>query len=169
VKLDKPARALIKSAALKSIEKGDLQAAGVSQAAPGPKDQFTDPARVELRVWRNLFAVIAVATALAAYFAGLKFTLGLALGGCLAVFNFKWLHASLRAIMASGSDKRPPGTIFKIIFRWVAVGAVAYLAHRTGYFDMVAIITGLFSPALAVMIEAAYVTYRTVVEDHGER
>jgi len=130
---------------------------------------FTEPAAVERRVWRNIFAVIAMATVVAAIFADLRFMLGLILGGGLALLNYKWLHASLRAILDTGSRKAPPGTTLKFMVRWLVIAAVAWIGNQTGYVDAVAILAGLFAPAVAVMIEAAYVTYKTLTHRKGER
>jgi ATP synthase I chain len=143
-------------------ENGDLKAAESADA-----DQVTDPAAVERRVWRNIFAVIAVAVALAALLADLDFMLGLTLGGGLALVNYKWLHASLRAALAAGTEKAPPGTVMKFVFRWVIVGAAVYAASLTGRFNALAILLGLLAPALAVMMEAVYVTYKTIAHGGG--
>ena len=120
------------------------------------------PEAVERRVLRNIFAVVAIAVVIAALTADLKFMLGLVLGGALALLNYKWLHSSLRAVLAAGSQKTPPGTIIKFVVRWLVIAAVAWAANKTGYFDAVAILAGLFAPAVAVMIEAAYATYKGV-------
>jgi hypothetical protein len=40
------------------------------------------------------------------------------------------------------------------------IAAAAWAANKTGYFDAIAILAGLFAPAAAVMIEAAYVAYK---------
>jgi len=120
------------------------------------------PEAVERRVLRNIFAVVAIAVVIAALTADLKFMLGLVLGGALALLNYKWLHSSLRAVLAAGSQKAPPGTIIKFVVRWLVIAAVAWAANKTGYFDAVAILAGLFAPAVAVMIEAAYATYKSV-------
>jgi hypothetical protein len=130
---------------------------------------FTAPQAVERRLWRNLFAVIALAIIIAAFLSDLKMTLGVALGGALALLNYKWLHSSLRAILALRSRKPPPGTRFKIVARWVIVAAIAWAAHETGYFNAVGIVAGLLAPAAAIMIEAAYVTYKTLAQPNGER
>ncbi len=121
---------------------------------------LTAPEAVERRVWRNIFAVVAIAVVIAALFADLRFMLGLVLGGGLALLNYKWLHSSLRAALGAGNEKAPPGTMIKFVVRWLVIAAVAWAANRTGYFDAVAILTGLFAPAGAVMIEAAYVAYK---------
>ncbi|MCI0489859.1 MAG: ATP synthase subunit I [Blastocatellia bacterium] len=148
-------------------EKGELdESNGVSQDPVEGRFGFTDPARVERRVWRNIFAIIALAIALAAIFTDARCTASLALGSVLALLNFKWLHASLRAVLGVGGSAAPPGTTMKFIFRWLVVGAVIYGAIRTGWFYVVPIMVGLFAPAMAVMIEAVYMTYKTLKEDH---
>ncbi|HXG95233.1 MAG TPA: ATP synthase subunit I [Blastocatellia bacterium] len=170
--LAKPATALIKFAALTMDEKGDRETAAPESATPVQSTEplaFASPDRVERRVWRNILVVIVLATAVAAVFGDLKFTLGVALGGALALLNYKWLHSSLRAILSVGSEKTPPGTRIKIVVRWLVIAGVAWAANQTGYFDAVGIIAGLMAPALAVMMEAAYVTYKTVVQRNGER
>jgi hypothetical protein len=128
-----------------------------------PESQsFAAPESVERRVWRNIFAVVAVAVVIAALTADLKFMLGLVLGGGLALLNYKWLHSSLRAVLATGDEKTPPGTMIKFIVRWLVIATVAWAANKTGYFDAVAILAGLFAPAVAVMIEAGYVAYKSL-------
>lgn len=121
---------------------------------------LTAPEAVERRVWRNIFAVVAISVVIAALFADLRFMLGLVLGGGLALLNYKWLHSSLRAALGAGNEKAPPGTMIKFVVRWLVVAAAAWAANRTGYFDAVAILAGLFAPAVAVMLEAAYVAYK---------
>lgn len=130
---------------------------------------FTDPAKVERRVWRNIFVVIALGLVASTFLAEWRFTLGLGLGGALAIFNYKWMHASLREVLESGDRKAAPGAVMKFVLRWFVIGVIAYMAYGTGYFDPIAILAGLFAPAIAVIIEAGYVTYRTIVQDHKER
>ena len=136
----------------------------VSDNSPSNDDEshsLTAPESVDRRVWRNIFAVIAIAVVIAAITADLRFMLGLVLGGGLALLNYKWLHSSLRAALGTGGEKTPPGTIIKFVVRWLVIAAVAWAANKTGFFDPVAILAGLFAPAAAVMLEAAYVAYKT--------
>jgi hypothetical protein len=151
-------------------EKGDREilSSNSSPSSETEEQAFTDPASVERRVWRNIFIVIFLAVIAAAILADLRFMLGIALGGALALLNYKWLHASLRGILAVGSAKTPPGTAMKFILRWLVVATTGWVAFQTGYFDAVAILAGLFAPAVAVMIEAAYVTYKTLARRNGE-
>ena len=152
-------------------DKGDQESAkdgGAPLNDGGRDDSFADPAAVERRVWRNIFIVIAISVLSAAVFADLKFVFGLVIGGMLALLNYRWLHSSLRAALAGGEKKAPPGTTMKFVVRWLVIAAVVYAASLTGYVDPAAMLIGLFAPALAIMIEAAYVAYRTITQ-HGER
>ena len=161
--LDNRSIALLESAALRWALKGGLYS--LSDNSPSNDEDSLAPGApeaVERRVWRNIFAVVAIAVVIAALTADLKFMLGLVLGGALALLNYKWLHSSLRAVLAAGSQKAPPGTMIKFVVRWLVIAAVAWAANKTGYFDAVAILAGLFAPAVAVMIEAAYATYKSV-------
>ncbi len=130
---------------------------------------FDDSQGVERRIWRNILAVLACAILVAAIFADLHFLLGLILGGGLALLNYRWLHSSLRAILGTGSTSPPPGTSLKFIVRWLLIATLGWAANRTGYFDAVGILAGLFAPAAAVMLEAVYVTYKTLARRNGER
>jgi hypothetical protein len=144
--------------------KGGLYSLASDNSPSNDEDSLAPgaPEAVERRVWRNIFAVVAIAVVIAALTADLKFMLGLVLGGGLALLNYKWLHSSLRAVLAAGSQKAPPGTMIKFVVRWLVIAAVAWAANKTGDFDAVAILAGLFAPAVAVMIEAAYATYKSV-------
>jgi hypothetical protein len=135
-----------------------------SDNSPSNDDEslsLTAPEAVERRVWRNIFAVVAIAVVIAAIVADLTFMLGLVLGGGLALLNYKWLHSSLRAAIGAGGEKAPPGTIIRFVVRWLVIAAAAWAASKTGYFDPIAILAGLFAPAAAVMIEAAYIAYKS--------
>ena len=162
--LDNRSIALLESAASQWALKGGLYSLASDNSPSNDEDSLAlgAPEAVERRVWRNIFAVVAIAVVIAAFTADLKFMLGLVLGGALALLNYKWLHSSLRAVLAAGSQKAPPGTIIKFVVRWLVIAAVAWAANKTGYFDAVAILAGLFAPAVAVMIEAAYATYKSV-------
>jgi hypothetical protein len=179
--LDKTRSALLEFSALTMSEKGDREpqdaddaplrdasdadGAGIEDDAPA----FIDSQGVERRIWRNILAVLACAIVAAAIFADLRFILGLILGGGLALLNYRWLHSSLRAILGTGASSPPPGTSMKFIARWLLIALMAWAANRTGYFDAVGILAGLFAPAAAVMLEAVYVTYKTLARRDGER
>jgi ATP synthase I subunit len=123
---------------------------------------FTRPELVERRVWRNILVIIILAVGLSGLASDFRFTLGLALGGALAIFNYHWLSSSLRGVLGAGSEKTPPGTMLKFVVRWLVIAALGLFANQTGYFEGVGILAGLFTPAVAVIFEAAYVACRTL-------
>ena len=169
--LDNLSNALLESAASKMSDEGDPRSHSSENQSndADPALILTAPEAVERRVLRNIVAVVAVAVVAAAIFADLKFMLGVVLGGALALLNYKWLNSSLRAVLVVGSEKAPPGTLIKFVVRWLVIAAVAWAANRTGYFDPIAILAGLLAPAAAVAIEAAYVGYKTLAINKGER
>ncbi|MFY9554007.1 MAG: ATP synthase subunit I [Blastocatellia bacterium] len=146
-----------------TTDKGGLYSLA-SDKSPENDDRslaFTAPEAVERRVLRNIVAVVAITVVIAAIVADLRFMLGLVLGGALALLNYKWLHSSLRDVVTATNKKAPPGTMIMFVVRWLIVAGVAWAANQTGYFDAVGILAGLFAPAAAVMIEAAFVAYKT--------
>ena len=181
--LDKAVNALLEFPALTMSEKGDREPQDADDAPLREADDagsagfedaeedtgVTNPKAVERRVWRNIVAVVACATVAAAFFANLRFMLGLVLGGGLALLNYRWLHSSLRAILEVGATSAPPGTSLKFIVRWLIIAILGWAANATGYFDAAGILAGLLAPAAAVMIEAAYVAYKTLARRNGER
>ena len=171
--LDNVSDALLESAALQMSDESDLDSesngSGGNDTGDDAVSLLTAPEAVERRVWRNIIAVVALGVVAAAVFADLKFMLGLVLGGALALLNYKWLNASLRDILAAGNQKAPPGTLIKFVVRWLVIAAIAWAANKTGYVDPVAIIAGLLAPAGAVAIESAYVGYKTLALNKGER
>lgn len=154
---------LLESLALNKGEKADREdeTTETVDADAARFDRWTEPKDVERRVWRNAFAVIALGVVAAAIFANLKFTLGLALGCLLALLNFRWLRSSVRDILSAGTSTTPPGTMWLFLIRWFVVGAVAYLAILTGYVSGVALLVGLFAPAVAIMMEAIYMAFKS--------
>ena len=123
-------------------------------------EQITEPAATARRLWRDTIVIAIVAVLGAALFTGARFTLGVGLGGALAVVNYAWLRGSLRAILATGSETMPPGSRMKLIFRWLVVATVAYLGNQTGYFEATGIVIGLLAFAGAAIIEAFYLVFR---------
>ena len=127
---------------------------------PVPYEELTDPAAVDRRLWVYTIIVSVSAIVISAFAAGIRMTLGILLGSGLAILNFRWLNASLRSIVLSGKKRIPGSAPQKFILRWLVIGASAFAASRTGWFDTVGILAGLFIPAVAAMLEAFYLTFK---------
>ena len=162
---------MIQSAALEPGEKDDRETIDAANASQDddPTASFTQPEAVERRVWRNIFVVIALGVLAACVLAEWKFALGLAIGGALALLNYKWLHSSLKDILSAGSSKAPPGTMMMFAARWLVIAIVIYGASLTGFIKPIAMLVGLFAPAIAVVMEAFYVTMKTLTHSGEDK
>jgi hypothetical protein len=132
-------------------------------------DRWADPETVSKRLFRSLVIFGAGMTTAGLVFGGPKMAAGIALGGVLALLNFRWLVGSVRSIMAVGCERVPPGTAMKIGLRWLAVGIAGYAGYLTGYFAAAGILIGLLAPAPAVLFESMYLTLKTVRPDSRQR
>jgi len=115
-------------------------------------DVWADPEAASRRISRDLVISAAGMTAAALVFGNVRVAAGVALGGGLALLNFRWLAGSVRGIMAIGSKRVPPGTAMKISLRWIVVGAAGYAGYRSGFFSAAGILIGLLAPAPAVLL-----------------
>ena len=125
-------------------------------------ETWADPGAATRRFFRSLVISAAGMTAAGFVFGGGKVAAGIALGGALALLNFRWLAGSVRAVMAVGSRRVPPGTAMKIALRWLVIAAAGYAGYWTGYFSAAGILIGLLAPAPAVLFESIYLTSKTV-------
>ena len=118
---------------------------------------------MERRILRNTYFVIGVALIAGGVFSGHRMALGVLLGGALSLFNRRWLQGSVRAILSyavmTGTGRVPWFTASKLILRYLVVGSVILIAHRTGEFHPAGVGLGFAAFVFGVMIEAGYQTY----------
>ena len=107
------------------------------------------------RILWIMSGVLAVAVLLSLFFATLKFTFGLIIGGVLAFVNYYWLRASLKNIFdrITSTGEKPPFLAAKYVFRYAFMAAVAALVHLTGIASITAVLLGLSAFAAAVVVE----------------
>jgi hypothetical protein len=99
--------------------------------------------------------VLAVAVLFSLIYAQRDFTLGLIIGGILAFLNYFWLKSSLRNIfdtMAAAGEK-PRFLAARYFLRYATLGTIVAVVFITEIVSMVAVLLGLSSIALAVVIE----------------
>jgi hypothetical protein len=125
-------------------------------------DVWADPESASRRFFRDLIISASGMTAAGWAFGNARLAAGIALGGGLALLNFRWLAASVRGILAIGSKRVPPGTTMKIALRWIVVALAGYAGYRSGYFSAAGILIGLLAPAPAVLFESLYLAQREV-------
>ncbi|HXH70865.1 MAG TPA: ATP synthase subunit I [Pyrinomonadaceae bacterium] len=106
---------------------------------------------------RILIVMAAVAISgslLGAVFVSGLFGLGVFIGGILSFVNYYWLKFSLKKIFeqAVGGDK-PRFLGLRYLFRYLILGAVLTIVFLTETIPVVAVIAGLASFAVAIVIE----------------
>ncbi len=120
------------------------------------------PEAVAHRLRRNLPLAVLALIVLVYGVSGWRTALSVAIGGALALFNYRWLRTSLAAMLDASVEKPVSAQPFKFILRWFAIGAVVIFATRVAPGAVVGIIIGLFALPLAVFAEAAYQLYLAV-------
>lgn len=127
------------------------------------KDDNRDNERLERRLQRNTFIVLALAVAVAARWSQARMVLGVLLGGALCLFNKRWLTASVRVILqqaaAAQTGRVPPFTAAKFILRYYIIALAIIVAVWTGYAHPLGIGVGFAAFVGGVMMEAGYQLY----------
>jgi hypothetical protein len=87
------------------------------------------------------------------------------LGGCLAIFNHRWLKSSLKAIFgkAAATGEKPKVGAAKFLFRYFVVGSIVVTAYFLNLISMPATLVGLCSFAFAILFEAIFRFYFVIV------
>jgi hypothetical protein len=99
-----------------------------------------------------MFGVVVVMAIAAAPFYGLRAAIGVVLGGLLAWLNFRWLDSSTRAILVDPLVATTPILAMRYVLRYVLIAAVLVVIYYSDLLPVVAVIAGLASFALAVVL-----------------
>ena len=106
------------------------------------------------RLLIEMAGVIVVGTLVGTIFVNFKFGAGVLVGGAGSYANYFWQRNSTRAIFASAIAGRPPVFLAaRYLLRYLAIGLFTAFFYYTSLLPIAAIILGLASFALAVMIE----------------
>lgn len=95
--------------------------------------------------------VVATAAAAAGIY-GIRAAIGVLLGGLLAWLNFRWLDSSTRAMMQTPEVASTSILAMKYVFRYVVIAAVVFAIWYYDVLPVAAVIAGLASFAIAVVI-----------------
>jgi hypothetical protein len=106
------------------------------------------------RILWTMAIVVFVAAILSLVFVSWQFSLGFIIGGILAFLNYYWLKVSLKRIFdrAIGGEK-PRFLVANYFLRYLAIGAVVYIAYLTEAVSIIAVVLGLGVFAVAIVIE----------------
>jgi len=100
--------------------------------------------------------LVAVVAGLAGFiFVSWQFGVGVIIGGVLSFINYYWLKVSLKKLFdnAISHGEKPRFLAIRYFARYVTLGAVLLIVFLTHTIPVVAVILGLSSFALAIVIE----------------
>jgi hypothetical protein len=124
-----------------------------------------EDARLERRLLRAMYVLIAVAVAVSAMIAPWRVTTGLLLGGVLALFNHHWLRGSLATVFGERArgGKRPRLSAARYVLRYFVIACVVAVAYALKLISVPATLLGLCAFAAAVMVEALTQLYFAII------
>ena len=100
-----------------------------------------------------MVALILLGTIGGIVFGGRGIGSGVLIGGIMAVVNYFWLERSTRALFEQRAASASVLLAAKYILRYAAIGAVLLLLYVTEVVPILAVIGGLSTFALAVVIQ----------------
>jgi hypothetical protein len=121
--------------------------------------------RLNTRVFRVMVAVTVLSATVSAFVGPWRFTTGLVIGGVLAIFSHRWLSNSAAAAirLSIGGGVQQIG-LFQFILRYVVVAATLFAATELGIASLSAMLVGLSSFVLALMVEALREFYFAIIQ-----
>jgi len=121
--------------------------------------------RLNTRVFRVMVAVTVLSATVSAFVGPWRFTTGLVIGGVLAIFSHRWLSNSAAAAirLSIGGGVQQIG-LFQFILRYVVVAATVFAATELGIASLSAMLVGLSSFVLALMVEALREFYFAIIQ-----
>ncbi len=122
-------------------------------------DLLTDESYAELHLsHRRILVLITIAGALGALAGATlvnpRFGLGVLTGSILALANYFWQRRSMRRIFEKAArGEKPFFPAFAYILRYVVLGAVVWSCYVTDALPVIAVVAGLATFAMAIVIE----------------
>lgn len=107
------------------------------------------------RVFRIMAVTTAVAVSVSAFIGPWRVTTGLLAGGLLALFSHSWLkNSAAAAIRLSTFGGKPQLQLAQFLLRYVVIAAVVFTAYTLNLISLPAVLIGLSSFVVAMLVEA---------------
>jgi hypothetical protein len=125
---------------------------------------FAMPDSVNTRVFRTMAATTVLAAGVSAFVAPWRVTTGLLLGGLLALLSHSWLrNSAAAAIHLSAVGGRPQLRLAQFLLRYVVIAAVVFTAYTLNVISLPAVLIGLSSFVVAILVEASREFYFAII------
>jgi ATP synthase I chain len=117
------------------------------------------------RIFRAMVTVTAVAVIVSSLLLSLRFTAGLLIGGVLAIFSHNWLRNSAGAAinLAIGEGVQQI-RLLQFLLRYLVIGLVVFAAYIIDIASITAMLLGLSSFVVALLIEAIREFYFAITQ-----
>jgi len=118
------------------------------------------------RILRTIVILALIFTNVIWYFWGRKFALGFVAGAVLSIINIRWLRFTAVGIKNAaaryGQRTSMFGMLYRVVLRWGLIAIVAYAMINSSVASVYGLLPGLFLPSAALMVEAAFQTFRSL-------
>ena len=121
--------------------------------------------RLNARVFRVMTGVTGLAVMVSAFIGPWRVTVGLLIGGMLALLSHRWLRVSSAAAinLAVGGGLQQI-RLMQFLLRYLVVGSALFAAYQAGIADLIALFAGLSSFVVAIFVEALREFYFAIIQ-----
>lgn len=120
---------------------------------------------INLRIFRTMAIATGLGVAVSALIGPWRVTTGLLLGGLLALFNHRWLkNSAAAAIRLSTTGGTSHFNLAQFLLRYLVIAAVIFAAVTLDLVNLPAVLAGLCSFVVAMMVEASREFYFAIIE-----
>ncbi|HZJ42225.1 MAG TPA: ATP synthase subunit I [Pyrinomonadaceae bacterium] len=110
---------------------------------------------LNIRVLRTMLIASSLAVVISMFIAPWRVTVGILIGGLLAVFSHRWLKNSVAAaIKMSIGAKENRLRLTQFLLRYFVIALIVYFVVVLGIANLTAVLAGLASFVVALMVEA---------------
>ncbi len=111
-----------------------------------------------------MIASVVLAASVSALLAPWRVTTGLLLGGLLSLLNYRWMRASIAALVeARVAGRNAVGKMSLYLLRYVVLAATVIIAYKLNVVSLPATVAGLCSFVVAVFSEAFRQIYLVII------
>jgi hypothetical protein len=120
---------------------------------------------INLRIFRTMAIATGLSVAVSAMVGPWRVTAGLLVGGLLALFNHRWLkNSAAAAIKLATTDGASQFRLAQFLLRYVVIAAVIFAAVTLDLVSLPAVLAGLCSFVVAMLVEAFREFYFAIIE-----
>ena len=122
------------------------------------------PDELETRIFRSMIYAVSLAVIIATFLAPWRVTTGLILGGLLSLLNYRWLHATVAAVLdVQEAGKRPQVKPLRYVLRYFVIASTLFVSYKLRLASLPAAIVGLCSFVAALFVEAFRQFYFAII------